>query len=119
MRSLLSISSAALLIEMLLVCAAQAQDQPHERPEKPPEYQKLRYDEDSSYLKDPAKRTDFLDPIKYIPLNAAGDTYLSLGGEARWRYELYHNNRWNSDSPDKDGYFLQRYLLHADLHVSD
>ena len=83
----------------------------------PPAYQKVRYDEDYSYLKDPSRRTDFWDPIKYIPLNSAGDAYLSFGGEGRWRYERYHDYQWNPDSPDDDGYFLQRYLLHGDLHL--
>src|SRR5262249_24759684 len=72
-------------------------------------------DEDYSYLKDPSKRSDFWDLIKYIPFNNAGDWYLSLGGEGRLRYEWYNNFRWNPDSPDQDGYLLQRYLLHADL----
>ena len=84
--------------------------------QKPP-YQRLRYDEDYLYLRDPAKRTDFWDPIKYIPLNSEGDWYLSFGGEARERYEFYHNNRWNPASLDQDGYLLQRYLLSADLHL--
>src|SRR6187399_339647 len=74
------------------------------------EYKKLRYDEDWTYLRDPAKHTDFWDPVKYIPLDKAGDSYLSFGGEARLRYELYDNNRWDSDSPDQDGYLLERYL---------
>jgi hypothetical protein len=34
----------------------------------PPAYKLLRYEEDYSYLKDPSRRTDFWDPIKYIPL---------------------------------------------------
>jgi hypothetical protein len=33
-----------------------------------PTYKLLRYDEDYSYLKDPDRRTDFWDPIKYIPI---------------------------------------------------
>ena len=81
------------------------------------EYRKLRYDEDWTYLRDPAKRTDFWDPVKYIPLDQAGDSYLSFGGEARLRYELYDNYRWDSDSPDDDGYLLERYLLSGDLHL--
>ena len=89
---------------------------PAETPPKPP-YQRLRYDEDYRYLRDPAKRSDFWDPIKYISLNDTGDWYLSFGGEARERYELYINHRWNPAAPDQDGYFLQRYLLHADLHL--
>lgn len=87
-------------------------------PERPA-YQKLRSDEDYSFLKDPSARSDLWDPIKYIPLNESGDDYLSLGGEARWRYELYRNYRWNAASPDRDGFLLQRYLLHADLHLGD
>ncbi len=87
--------------------------------DSPPQYQKLRFDEDFSYLKDPANRTDVWDPIKFIPFNDARDWNLSLGGEARLRYEYYNNLRWNPDSPDKDGYFLQRYLLHADLHMGE
>ena len=90
------------------------------RPEfvaKNPPYQRLRYDEDYLYLRDPGKRADAWDPIKYIPLNSAGDRYLSLGGEVRERYELYNNDRWNPAAPDQDGFLLQRYLLHADLHL--
>src|SRR5438128_1601680 len=34
----------------------------------PPAYKLLRYEEDYSYLKDPTRRTDFWDPIKYMPL---------------------------------------------------
>jgi hypothetical protein len=83
------------------------------------EYRKLRYDEDWTYLRDPAKHTDVWDPIKYIPLDATGDSYLSFGGEARLRYELYDNYRWDQDAPDQDGYLLQRYLLSGDLHLGE
>src|SRR5258708_3355573 len=62
-------------------------------PRRPP-YLQLRYDEDYSFLKDPARRTDFLDPLKYIPLNASGEFYLGFGGEARERYEYFHNSLW-------------------------
>src|SRR4051812_21761077 len=92
---------------------------PPEGGAKPPGYQKLRYDEDYLYLRNPANRSDIWDPIKYIPLNNAGDWYLSLGGEARERYEYYKNYRWNPRALDTDGYLLQRYLLHADLHLGE
>jgi hypothetical protein len=81
------------------------------------EYKKLRYDEDWSYLRDPARRDDFWDPIKYIPLDRTGHSYLSFGGEARLRYELYDNYRWDPDAPDQNGFLLERYLLHSDLHL--
>ncbi|MCI0365637.1 MAG: alginate export family protein [Phycisphaerales bacterium] len=64
-------------------------------------------------------RSDFWDPIKFIPLNDNGDCYLSLGGEARWRFEYYRNYRWDPGAPDQDGYLLQRYLLQADLHLGE
>jgi alginate export protein len=82
-----------------------------------PAYQKLRYDEDYSYLRDPAKRTDWFDRIKYIPLSEEGENYLSIGGLVRERYEYIHNPLWGEDPQDKRGVFLQRYMLHADLHL--
>ncbi|MGH8471060.1 MAG: alginate export family protein, partial [Gammaproteobacteria bacterium] len=85
--------------------------------EGPPKYQKLRYEEDYRYLQDPSKRTDSFDPIKYVPLSEDGETYLSLGGLIRERYEYIHNPLWGQDPQDKRGVFLQRYMLHADVHV--
>ena len=56
-----------------------------------PRYSETRYDDDFSYLDDLACRTDFWDPVKYIPLDAEKGWYLSLGGEIRERYERFHN----------------------------
>src|SRR5206468_3541774 len=86
-------------------------------PQAPPPYTPLRWNEDYGYLKDPARRTDFLDPIKYIPLNADGDWYLSLGGQARYRYEYFNNANFGAGPQDEDGYHLTRLLAHADLHL--
>ncbi len=86
----------------------------------PTPYKQLRYDEDWSYLKDPTRRTDFWDPIKYIPFSGRDDVYLSIGGEARIRYEYFRNENLGSAPANQDGkndYALQRYMLHADLHV--
>ena len=85
----------------------------------PPPYAPLRWPEDYSYLKDPAKRADLFDPIKYIPLNATGDWYLSLGGQARYRYESFNNNNFGAGPQDDDGYHLGRFLGHADLHLGE
>jgi len=100
----------------VLIAASLARAQVNEPAHVPPPYQKLRYDEDYSYLADPAQRSDFWDTIKFIPL-ADDAAHLTLGGEARERYEYYRNARWSAASPDQDGYFLQRYLLHADLRA--
>src|SRR3954467_10292768 len=87
---------ATMVAMLVLLSGRRAEGQiivPPESAEKPRVYQRLRYDEDYTYLRDPAKRSDVWDPIKYIPLNDTGDSYLSLGGEARERYELYNNDR--------------------------
>jgi len=55
--------------------------------------------------------------VKFVPLTAAGTTSLSLGGEARVTYERFGNQNFGLTPPDPDGYLLQRYLLHADVHV--
>lgn len=59
----------------------------------PPPFQPLRYDEDWSYLEDESRRSEWLDGLKYIPLNNHG-WYLSLGGEARIRYEYLSQFNW-------------------------
>ena len=85
----------------------------------PPPYKLLRYEEDYSYLKDPSCRTDFWDPIKYVPLGGRDDWYLSVGGELRERYEFYHEQDAGAVPANArdNGYMLERYLLHGDLHL--
>jgi hypothetical protein len=75
----------------------------------------LRYDEDWSLLRDPSQRTDYLDPIKYIPLGHRDDWYLTLGGEARPYYEWFKNEDWGEAPEDLSGFLLQRYMFHADF----
>jgi len=96
-----------------LPVAAQASSPP-----SPPPFQPLRYDEDWSYLGDESRRSEWLDRLKYIPLNERG-WYLSLGGEARIRYEYFSQFNFGAGPQDDDGYLLQRYLLHADAHFGD
>ncbi|MDB5297533.1 MAG: hypothetical protein JWO31_3516, partial [Phycisphaerales bacterium] len=83
----------------------------------PSPYTPVRWNEDYSYLKDPSKRSDLFDPIKYIPLGKRDDVYLSLGGQLRERYEYFNNNTFGTGPQDDNGYFLHRGLLNADLHV--
>jgi hypothetical protein len=82
----------------------------------PPSFQPLRYEEDWRYLKDESMRSEWLDRMKYIPLNSGG-WYLSLGGEARIRYEYFDQFNFGAGPQDPDGYLLQRYLLHTDAHI--
>jgi Alginate export len=84
----------------------------------PPPHGELHYDEDYSYLKNPAASTDFFDPAKYFSLSHDPNAYMTFGGEARYRYEYFHNYLLGSGRQDSNGYNLLRVMLHADLHVS-
>jgi hypothetical protein len=83
----------------------------------PPAQTALHYDENYSYLKDPATRTNLLDPLKFIPLCQQGDIYLTLGGQVRDRYEFFNNNVFGKGVQDPNGYNLIRTMLDADLHL--
>ncbi|HMJ64382.1 MAG TPA: alginate export family protein [Candidatus Binatia bacterium] len=83
-----------------------------------PAFKPQRYDESYVYLHDPARRSDYFDPIKYIPLTEERNVYLSIGGDARLRCEYFHNPSWGAAPQDNDGYWLQRYLVHRDLHIT-
>ena len=84
-----------------------------------PKYDNLRYDEDFSYLSGQpgTYREDIWDPLKWIPL--ADDWHLTLGGQARLRFESEHNKAFGSIEPSQDAFLLQRYFLHADLRRDD
>ena len=86
-----------------------------------PIYHGLRYNDDFTYLADPAKVSDPWDKFKYIPVGDGqyGASYLSLGGELRERFESYLNPNFGIKAPPSNGYLLQRLLLNADLHVTD
>ena len=82
----------------------------------PPAYKPLRYEEDWSVLRDPARRGDLFDPIKFIPLDAAGDAWLTLGADYRAQFEYYGEQDFGT-GPERDGYLLQRFYPYADLHL--
>src|SRR5688572_22528068 len=94
-----------------------------EPPPGPPSMQNVRYTEDYGYLRsrDPIAAAPLSPwgPLKYIPLNDAGDVYVTLGTELRLRYERYKNNNWGEGPQDNDGYLWARALPLADLHVGD
>lgn len=79
-------------------------------------YKSLRYDEDWTGLRDSTCRTDVLDSLKFIALGERA--YLTLGGEARLRYEHYGNPGFGSDPRTPSGYVLQRYLVLSDIHFT-
>jgi hypothetical protein len=79
-------------------------------------YQLLPSNEDWGFLRDPALRQDFWDPIKYIGIrNHPDDWYLSIGGEVRQAWERIGNDNWG-EQPFQNAFFLQRYMVHFDVH---
>ena len=87
---------------------------------EPPKLGTLRYDEDYSYLRDPSARSGaWWEPLKFIPLTDSGDVYLTLGNEARLRYEVLRNDNFGDGPQDKDGYLWLRTLPLADLHAGE
>jgi Alginate export len=86
----------------------------------PPPYTLLRFNEDYSYLADPARRTDPFDAVKYISLSADDPlSYLSLGADLRERYEHFTYPGFGvSPNPNRTDQLLQRIDLDADLHFN-
>src|SRR5579862_7014175 len=75
-----------------------------------------RSSEDYSYLKNPANRTDFFDPIKYMPFSDNPDWYWSLGGQVRDRFDYFNNSNFGA-GPRDNGFNLLRMLVNADVHL--
>lgn len=75
----------------------------------------LRYDENYEFLKDSADT--FYNKVKFLPLNEKRNVYLSFGGEARFEYVDFNNEDWGRLNIGHNNFFLQRYDLHADLHL--
>ncbi len=85
----------------------------------PPPYPQMTYGEDNRFLANPALRTEPLDVLKYIPLSATDtNSYLSFGAFIRERVEYFSNPGWGSGPPGS-AYLMQRYLIHADLHLGE
>lgn len=81
-------------------------------------FKHLRYDEDYSRLRDSA-RLSWYEQMKFTRLNTSGTNYLSLGGEVRYQYFKFKHEDWGDAPEDRDGFILNRLLLHGDLHLSD
>jgi hypothetical protein len=114
-----SCTVASIGLSLWAVMSSEAFAQPTAQTDQPgprPQYQSIRYEEDWSVLRDHSQRTDPWDSVKYLALTEDG-WYLSLGGEGRLRYEAFRNAAFGSGPQDPNGYVLQRYLTHADLHL--
>ena len=57
--------------------------------------------------------------IKEIPLTRNDHpSNLSFGGEFREQVRVYNHINYGDTKPDRDYYLLQRYMVHADLHIN-
>lgn len=90
----------------------------HAQPQQPAApYASLRYEENYAALRDPSRRTDALDKLKFIGLNRTRTAYLTLGGEARLRYQYFRHEAWGLTPYATTSSLEQRYLLLADVHL--
>lgn len=120
------------LLLVLLLCSASHQRQAGAQPEHAPRpatktaeprptprlYRLSREEEDWGFLRDRSRRTDVFDPVKYIRLREGRDDwYMTVGGEVRPYYERFRNENWGAAPQDSNGFWLQRYMLHADVRM--
>lgn len=74
-----------------------------------------RWAEDWRVMRDPAKRDDVLDRLKFLPLDGDGDVYLTLSGELRLR--VNHTTNPNLREVRAQRQDINRIVGGADLHV--
>src|SRR5262249_9651000 len=70
-----------------------------------------------SSLEDDSQNTAWLDRLKYIPLRGNDNWFFTIGGELREKFELLDKPNFGAGFEDKNGHFLQRYLLSSDFHL--
>lgn len=80
-------------------------------------YTLSRWAEDWQAYRNPAKRDDILDRLKFLPLDDDGDIYLTLSGEARLRMNLTGNPQLVEGPEQRQD--IVRLVGGADLHVGD
>jgi hypothetical protein len=82
-----------------------------------PAYTLERYDENWSFLRNRSTRTDFFDPIKWIPLGEKASWFLTLGGELRERFQDVRNPAFGLPSAVRNTDFFHRTFLFGDVHL--
>lgn len=62
------------------------------------------------------RQDDLWDSLKCFELRRPF-WYASFGAELRGSYEVYRNYNWGSGPQDRNGYYLNRLIGHADFHL--
>ena len=75
-------------------------------------------EENWGFLVDPVTRTDFFDPVKFVPFGTSDAAYASFGGAARVYVESIRHENFDA-ARGTNTYPEFRLLLHADLHLTD
>lgn len=78
-------------------------------------YNLSRWAEDWRVMRDPAKRDDALDRLKFLPLDEDDDVYLTLSGETRLRMNITTNPNLRETPHQRQD--IRRLVGGADLHV--
>jgi hypothetical protein len=80
------------------------------------QFRLLRFNEDYSYLSKDTSGS-WYNHIKYVPFSRREHCYLSFGGEARYEYVRTAHEDWIKGGEGHNDFMLQRYNLHADVHL--
>ncbi len=114
-------SLSVVLVHALLPGIAALQGDPQAAALARPRASLLPQDEDWSVLRDvDREQLGLLDRLKFVPLDDEGDVWISFGGQARVRGELWRDFGFGQVPPTAsrdDELALFRFLAHADLHV--
>ena len=93
-----------------------AQESENDLKKEQPAFKLTRAEEQYAYLKDKESNPfeeDFSDALKFIPLSQSRNSYLSIGGQFRPRFEHYSNRFWLAD--EDQNFYSQRLALHSNL----
>lgn len=78
----------------------------------------FRFLEDYSDITDADRAGDWYARLKNMPLGAGTYPYLTLGGDYRFRFENFDNQFFGLVPNNDTSVFLNRVMLHGDLHVT-
>lgn len=80
------------------------------------QFKLLRFNEDYSYVSKDSTHSLY-NLVKHLPLSYNTSYYLSSGGEARYEYAVSGHEDWLKGGAGNNNLLLQRYNLHADIHL--